>query len=113
MDNYRERLTRELMTRWSLDELGDDRPPAVFLVGFPRSGTTMTEQVLAAHAGLLTSNEQPLLRPVREEMSRMIDVTEAGDDVCVGGQIAFAPSYGALLAAMDSEYVEARYRGNP
>ena len=39
--------------------------------------------------------------------------TEAKADVCVGGEIAFAPSYGALLAAMDSEYVEARYRGNP
>jgi predicted amino acid racemase len=41
----------------------------------------------------------------------VLDVTEAGDDVRVGGEIAFALSYGALLAAMDSEYVETRYRG--
>ncbi|MGI1663140.1 sulfotransferase [Palleronia sp. KMU-117] len=34
----------------------------VFLVGFPRSGTTLTEQVMAAHSRVATSEEQPFLR---------------------------------------------------
>lgn len=43
----------------------------------------------------------------------VVDVTEAGEDVRVGSELAFGLSYGALLAAMDSEYVEKRYRGGP
>ncbi|MCA9312324.1 MAG: sulfotransferase [Phycisphaerales bacterium] len=37
------------------------RPP-VFLVGFPRSGTTLLEQLLAAHPDFVTSVERPLLQ---------------------------------------------------
>jgi len=37
--------------------------PPVFFVGFPRSGTTLLEQMLAAHEGVLTTNEiSPLER---------------------------------------------------
>lgn len=49
-------------------EAGDDgrRPPA-FFVGFPRSGTTLVERVLAAHPEVTTTEEHspltPLLRP--------------------------------------------------
>lgn len=45
------------------------RPQIAFLVGFPRSGTTMTEQVLAAHPGIVTTDEQALLRPVRDAIA--------------------------------------------
>jgi predicted amino acid racemase len=36
----------------------------------------------------------------------VVDVSTAEGHVRVGGEIAFAPAYGALLAAMTSEYVE-------
>ena len=36
-----------------------DGPSPVFLVGFPRSGTTLLENVLAAHPAIQTSEEQP------------------------------------------------------
>jgi Flp pilus assembly protein TadD len=35
----------------------DGTPPPVFFVGFPRSGTTLFEQVLAAHPGIVTTDE--------------------------------------------------------
>ncbi len=41
----------------------------------------------------------------------VLDVTEARGDFRVGAEVGFGLSYGALLAAMDSEYVETRYRG--
>jgi predicted amino acid racemase len=40
----------------------------------------------------------------------VLDVTEARSAVRVGDELAFSLSYGALLAAMDSEYVDKRYR---
>jgi len=36
----------------------DGLPTPVFLVGFPRSGTTLLEQVLAAHSGVVALEEQ-------------------------------------------------------
>jgi tetratricopeptide (TPR) repeat protein len=39
----------------------EDAPTPIFLVGFPRSGTTLTEQILCAHPELRSLDEKPLL----------------------------------------------------
>jgi Flp pilus assembly protein TadD len=39
----------------------DDALKVIFLVGFPRSGTTLTEQVLEAHPDIVASHELPVL----------------------------------------------------
>ena len=45
----------------------DDDFQPVFFVGFPRSGTTLMEQVLKAHPGLVTTEERsPLYAVIRE-----------------------------------------------
>jgi len=50
------------------DHLGNARNSAgdapVFLIGFPRSGTTLLEQVLDGHPAIATIEEQPTLVPV-------------------------------------------------
>ncbi len=55
-----------------------DRP--VFYVGFPRSGTTLMEQVLGAHPGLVTTSEKsPLDRMTRntgEAIGRTLELPE-------------------------------------
>jgi len=43
----------------------------VFLVGFPRSGTTLLEQVLASHPDIVTLEERPFLKPAEDEF--MVD----------------------------------------
>lgn len=48
------------------DENATGQP--VFFVGFPRSGTTLLEQMLAAHPGVMTSNEVSPLDRVGREM---------------------------------------------
>jgi hypothetical protein len=57
----------------------------VFLVGFPRSGTTLLELVLASHPDVVTLEERPLLEPAENEFlvspasfQRLLD---AGDDL--------------------------------
>ena len=44
---------------------GEEAP--VFLVGFPRSGTTLLEQVLDSHPGLQTVEEKPMAAAVEHE----------------------------------------------
>ncbi|MEX2642590.1 MAG: sulfotransferase [Acetobacterales bacterium] len=43
----------------------------VFFVGFPRSGTTLTEQILAAHPNLATTGEHSPLETVKAEWPRL------------------------------------------
>lgn len=64
--------TRKFFTAEKFRALGevfatDDDFEPVFFVGFPRSGTTLMEQVLKAHPGLTTTDEQsPLAAVIRE-----------------------------------------------
>lgn len=53
--------------------LNDGAPPAesspIFVVGFPRSGTTLLEQMLDAHPGIQSMDEQPFIQDVDQELN--------------------------------------------
>jgi len=53
-DRVRTVLTAELMR----DERGDPSPVPVFVVGMPRSGTTLVEQILASHSEVFGAGER-------------------------------------------------------
>jgi tetratricopeptide (TPR) repeat protein len=46
---------------WRQVAANDDRPSPVFLVGFPRSGTTLLDTMLMGHAGVEVLEEEPTL----------------------------------------------------
>lgn len=52
--------TEEVIARWRDRPVRQDRASA-FLVGFPRSGTTLIEQILGSHMGVVTTDETSLL----------------------------------------------------
>ena len=60
------------LTRWSAENLPQERPPPVFLVGFMRSGTTLTQQVLAAHPDAFVSDEVDLVSATLRELHRIV-----------------------------------------
>jgi tetratricopeptide (TPR) repeat protein len=63
---------KALLTRWTLQDLQDDALPSPsFLFGFLRSGTTLTEQVLAAHPDLFTSDENELIFELTQELAKI------------------------------------------
>lgn len=84
----------------------DGRPDPVFLVGFPRSGTTLLGQVLDAHSGLVMVEERPmldhLLAHVRKDLggypegvavlkqAAVADLRNRYFDA-VGNEVAYAP----------------------
>lgn len=55
-------------------------PTPVFLVGFPRSGTTLLDQFLDAHDGVEVLEEQPVLLPIRDALRQ-----EGGYPQALGG----------------------------
>lgn len=49
-----------------------DTPQPIFILGFPRSGTTLVEQTLTAHPQVLAGDELPLIHEVTAIMPRML-----------------------------------------
>ncbi|MFG0257185.1 MAG: tetratricopeptide repeat-containing sulfotransferase family protein [Phycisphaerales bacterium JB043] len=64
-----------LIERWnpeSLERMGDsglDDETAVFIVGMPRSGTTLLEQVLGAHHDVLALGERPYVTDIVKHLN--------------------------------------------
>jgi Flp pilus assembly protein TadD len=64
----RERLAASSHAAWpGLDAPGTGHSP-VFIVGFPRSGTTLVEQMLDAHPQLQSMDEQPFIADLTDEL---------------------------------------------
>ena len=56
--------------RWPAPAPDDGRLDPVFVVGFPRSGTTLLEQILDARPGLVSFDEQPFLPKTLLELQK-------------------------------------------
>jgi len=68
---------RELLMRWSPASLsGDGLPAPVFLLGFLRSGTTLTEQVLGAHPAVMATDESGIVHELTQELARSAAVAD-------------------------------------
>jgi tetratricopeptide (TPR) repeat protein len=65
-------------------------PQPVFIVGFPRSGTTMAEQTLSAHPLIAAGDELPFIGDIADLMPRMLNspltYPEALADLWMGDQ---------------------------
>ncbi len=58
------------IAKWTPSPAFEQRQP-VFLIGFPRSGTTLTEIMLDNHPGITTIEEKPTMDRVRFAVSKM------------------------------------------
>ncbi len=50
--------------------VGHDAPDPIFIVGLPRSGSTLVEQILASHSQVEGTSELPILGKITESISR-------------------------------------------
>ncbi len=63
-------VTAEQYAAWPKFSAPDARHSPVFVVGFPRSGTTLLEQMLDAHPGLQSMDENPFFNRLAETLRR-------------------------------------------
>ena len=68
---------RELMGRWSGTDFPPDQPAPVFLIGFFRSGTTLTQEVLDVHPEVFVADETDFVWDMHRELHQM-DRSNAG-----------------------------------
>ena len=62
-------FTTEILARLPKASLRKDTPQPIFILGFPRSGTTMIEQMLSAHPDVSAGGELPFVH----EWQKLID----------------------------------------
>jgi Flp pilus assembly protein TadD len=70
IDHYRRVFCRHPVTAISNHEGQALR--VIFLVGFPRSGTTLAEQILEAHPDIVGSHELPVLTRLTQEIGTIV-----------------------------------------
>jgi Flp pilus assembly protein TadD len=80
---YRARIDAMIATatpawfaRWSRDPPPGERPPPVFLVGFPRSGTTLLDTFLMGHPAVHVLEEEPVLQRARDALGDFADLPD-------------------------------------
>ena len=65
------RFTAEWLAAWTPAPAPEDEPSPIFLIGFPRSGTTLLDQILDAHPGLTSLEERDAIDVVRRTVDRL------------------------------------------
>lgn len=60
-----------LLRRWAGHAFDDDPGAPVFIIGFYRSGTTLTQAVLDAHRQVFVADEAPLVWQLQREVHRL------------------------------------------
>jgi tetratricopeptide (TPR) repeat protein len=62
---------RELLGRWSDTSFPINQPAPVFVLGFMRTGTTLTQEVLGAHPEVFVADETDLVMASVKELARL------------------------------------------
>lgn len=66
---WRDFFSRERLAEYKPAPRNEDVPQPIFVLGFPRSGTTLTEQVLASHSRVRAGGELPFGREIVEKFA--------------------------------------------
>jgi Flp pilus assembly protein TadD len=64
------RISAEGYAKWQRYAAPDAQQSPVFIVGFPRSGTTLLEQMLDAHPGLQSMDENPFFNRLADKLRK-------------------------------------------
>ena len=75
----RDTLTPEWASSWRAAAI-DERPPPAFLVGFPRSGTTLLDTILMSHPATEVLEEEPTLMRATEALGGFEAIADASDE---------------------------------
>lgn len=79
-------LTPDWVAGWTVANPPSERPDPVFLVGFPRSGTTLLDTILMGHPDTVVLEEQPPLNLVDKALGGLAALQSLDDAAIVGAR---------------------------
>ena len=71
IDVSAKRFTADWIANWQPLEGGNGRTDPVFMVGFPRSGTTLLDTILRSHPAITVVEEEPTVDRMRKALGRL------------------------------------------
>lgn len=77
---FHETVTKEWVDSWREEAVPDAWPAPVFLVGFPRSGTTLLDTILMSHPQTEVLEEEPALRHALETLPEIGELPTLPDE---------------------------------
>lgn len=80
IDRIRAVFTREFFEQRRDSGIADERP--VFIVGMPRSGSTLVEQILSRHPDFAATGEHPEIREIVRDLPAILDAGSAAPECC-------------------------------
>lgn len=101
-DRFHERVRSYRSVTPDLKTGRPDRGAPVFMLGFPRSGTTLLDQILDAHPALQVMEERPCLETVQARLEKEIGpfpacLSNAGDSARTTQRAAYAECASGFL----------------
>ena len=75
-----DRTTADWVAEWRTPPIAPERASPIFLVGFPRSGTTLLDTILMGHPELAVMEEQPVLTRVAVELGGFEKLPELSEE---------------------------------
>lgn len=72
LETNTQEFDQALLSRWAGVDFQEDHAPPMFLMGFMRSGTTLTQEVLGTHPDVFVADESDLIISVVNELERML-----------------------------------------
>ena len=73
LDDLHDQFSSDWAARWRTCPIESSDQEPIFLVGFPRSGTTLLDQILDSHAKIHVIEEQPMVEVLRAQISELPD----------------------------------------
>lgn len=80
IERIKDVFTRDFFEQRADHGVPDDRP--VFIVGMPRSGSTLVEQILSRHPDLAAAGEHPEMREIVRDLPPIIEAGCAAPECC-------------------------------
>lgn len=77
---FSDTVTKDWVRAWRAETDSDPGPAPVFLVGFPRSGTTLLDTILMGHPQIEVMEEEPALREALQLLPSFAGLPGVSDD---------------------------------
>jgi len=111
--NLQSFFTDGIASKWASQEPDDGLESPLFLVGFPRSGTTLAEQILTSSGEVKPSDEQMIIPRLISEFSELLDrpmsYPKSLSDFSEADLSILRKRYWGLVSEMCGEVKEGKY----
>lgn len=98
-----ELATPEWAERWRRSALSDERSDPVFLVGFPRSGTTLLDTFLMGHPRIKVLEEEPTVQKVNAMLPDWAQLPELPDEKIAAARDIYFETVAGLVTLNDGD----------